>query len=296
MVSSPFINSASKMTIIDSPIVDEFIENAIREDVGDGDHTSLAIIPESAVGKAQLLVKDEGIIAGVALAKKIFLKFDPSVKFDILIEDGTRVKHSDVAFVVQGKVLTILQCERLVLNIMQRMSGVATQTNKYVTKLQGLKTKVLDTRKTTPGMRLLDKWAVKLGGGENHRIGLYDMILIKDNHIDFAGGIEKAIQSTKDYLMRKQKNLKIEVEARSLDDVCRIMAIGGVHRIMLDNFDLETTRKAVKLIGDKYETESSGGITIDTLRDYAKCGVDYISVGALTHQIRSLDMSLKAIE
>lgn len=296
MVSSPFINSVSKMTIIDNPIVDEFIENAIREDVGDGDHTSLAIIPESAIGKAHLLIKDEGIIAGVELAKKIFLKFDPSVKFDIFIQDGTHVKHSDVAFVVQGKVLTILQCERLVLNIMQRMSGVATQTSKYVAKLQGLKTKVLDTRKTTPGMRLLDKWAVKLGGGENHRIGLYDMILIKDNHIDFAGGIEKAIQSAKDYLNKKQKDLKIEVEARSLDDICRIMAVGGVHRIMLDNFDLETTRKAVKLIGDKYETESSGGITIDTLRDYAKCGVDYISVGALTHQIQSLDMSLKAIE
>jgi len=295
MASLPSINSELKMTIIDNPIIDEFIENAIREDVGDGDHTSLAIIPESAKGKAQLIVKDEGILAGVEVAKKIFLKFDPSVKINVLIPDGTRVKPRDVAFVVEGKVLTILQCERLVLNIMQRMSGVATQTSKYVERLQGLKTKVLDTRKTTPGMRLLDKWAVKLGGGENHRIGLYDMILIKDNHIDFAGGIENAIRSAKDYLKQKNKDLKIEVEARSLDDVRKIMEIGGIQRIMLDNFDLETTRKAVKLIQCQYEIESSGGITIDTLRDYAKCGVDYISVGALTHQIRSLDMSLKAI-
>ena len=284
------------MTIIDSPIVDEFIENAIREDVGDGDHTSLAIIPETAVGKAQLIVKDEGIIAGVEVAKKVFLKFDPSVKLSVFITDGSRVKNCDIAFVVEGKVLTILQCERLVLNIMQRMSGVATQTAKYVEQLHGLKTKVLDTRKTTPGMRLLDKWAVKLGGGENHRIGLYDMILIKDNHIDFAGGIENAIKSAKDYLKRKNKNLKIEVEARSLDDIEKIMEIGGIHRIMLDNFDVETTRKAVRLIHGQYEIESSGGITIDTLRDYAKCGVDFISVGALTHQIRSLDMSLKAMD
>jgi nicotinate-nucleotide pyrophosphorylase (carboxylating) len=283
------------MTIIDSPIADEFIENAIREDIGDGDHTSLAIIPETAKGKAQLIVKDEGIIAGVDMAKKIFLKFDPSVKINVLIPDGSHVKYCDIAFVVEGKVLTILQCERLVLNIMQRMSGVATQTARYVEQLHGLKTKVLDTRKTTPGMRFLDKWAVKLGGGENHRIGLFDMILIKDNHIDFAGGIENAIKAAKDYLKRKNKDLKIEVEARTLDDVKKIMEIGGIHRIMLDNFDVETTRKAVKLIQGQYETESSGGITIDTLRDYAKCGVDYISVGALTHQIRSLDMSLKAV-
>lgn len=284
------------MTIIDNPIVEEFIENAIREDVGDGDHTSLAIIPDTAIGKAQLIVKDEGIIAGVEVARKIFLKFDPSVKIRVLIQDGSHVKPCDIAFVVEGKVLTILQCERLVLNIMQRMSGVATQTAKYVEQLHGLKTKVLDTRKTTPGMRLLDKWAVKLGGGENHRIGLFDMILIKDNHIDFAGGIENAIKSAKDYLKRKNKDLKIEVEARSLEDVQKIMEIGGIHRIMLDNFDVDTTRKAVKMIHGQYEIESSGGITIDTLRDYAKCGVDYISVGALTHQIRSLDMSLKAME
>lgn len=284
------------MTIIDNPIIDKFIENAILEDVGDGDHTSLAIIPESAIGKAQLIVKDDGIIAGVEVAKKIFQKFDPSVKIDVLIQDGTHVKPCDIAFIVEGKVLTILQCERLVLNIMQRMSGVATQTARYVEQLHGLKTKVLDTRKTTPGMRLLDKWAVKLGGGENHRIGLYDMILIKDNHIDFAGGIENAIRAAQGYLKKKNKDLKIEVEARSLEDIKVIMEIGGIHRIMLDNFDVETTRKAVKLIGGQYEIESSGGITIDTLRDYAKCGVDFISVGALTHQIRSLDMSLKALE
>lgn len=284
------------MKVIDLPAIDAFIENAIREDVGDGDHTSLSTIPATAHGKAQLIVKDEGILAGVEVAKKVFTKFDPDCKIETFITDGTPVKHGDVAFTVTGKVLTILQCERLVLNIMQRMSGVATQTHKYVEKLEGLKTKVLDTRKTTPGMRLLDKWAVKLGGGENHRIGLYDMILIKDNHIDFAGGIENAINASKKYLKDKNKDLKIEVEARNIDDIKRIMALGGIHRIMLDNFDIETTRKAVKLINGQYETESSGGITIDTLRDYAKCGVDYISVGALTHQIRSLDMSLKAVK
>lgn len=291
-----YINSELKMTIIDSPIIDQFIENAILEDVGDGDHTSLATIPETAQGRAQLIVKDNGILAGVDIASRIFQKFDPTVKIDIWIPDGARVRFGDIAFMVEGKILTILQCERLVLNIMQRMSGVATQTRRYVDCLNGLKTKVLDTRKTTPGMRLLDKYAVKLGGGENHRIGLYDMILIKDNHIDFAGSIENAVNEAKDYLKRHNKDLKIEVEARSLDDVKRIMALGGIQRIMLDNFDLETTHKAVRMINHQYETESSGGITIDTMRDYAKCGVDYISVGALTHQIRSLDMSLKAIK
>lgn len=284
------------MIKIDNPTLDAFIENAIREDVGDGDHTSLAIIPETEIGKAQLIVKDEGIIAGIEIAEKVFKKFDPSVKFIPFIQDGSRVKNCDVAFHVEGKVLTILQCERLVLNIMQRMSGIATQTSKYVELVKGSKTKILDTRKTTPGMRLLDKWAVKLGGGENHRIGLYDMILIKDNHIDFAGGIENAIRSARDYLKRKNKDLKIEVEARSLEDVQKIMEIGGIQRIMLDNFDIKKTLKAVKMIDGKYETESSGGITIDNLHDYAKCGVDYISIGALTHQIRSLDMSLKAIK
>jgi nicotinate-nucleotide pyrophosphorylase (carboxylating) len=284
------------MTIINDPLVEQLIELAIREDIGDGDHTSLAIIPETETGKAQLIVKDNGILAGVAVAEKIFKKFDPSIKFNLLIKDGTPVKYGDIAFTVEGKVLTILQCERLALNIMQRMSGVATQTSVYVDKLKGLKTKILDTRKTTPGMRLLDKWAVKLGGGENHRIGLFDMILIKDNHIDFAGGIEDAIHSVKEYLKRKGKQLDIEVEVRSINDIHRVMAIGGIRRIMLDNFDLEKTREAVNLINRQYETESSGGITIDTLRDYAECGVDYISVGALTHQIKSLDLSLKAVK
>ncbi|HEX3010117.1 MAG TPA: carboxylating nicotinate-nucleotide diphosphorylase [Bacteroidales bacterium] len=281
---------------MNDPLVDQLIEHAIREDVGDGDHTSLAIIPETEKGKAQLIVKDQGILAGVAVAEKIFKKFEPSIVFNQLINDGTPVKYGDIAFTVEGKVLTILQCERLVLNIMQRMSGVATQTKIYVDKLQGQKTKVLDTRKTTPGMRLLDKWAVKLGGGENHRIGLFDMILIKDNHIDFAGGIENAINSVKEYLERKGKKLDIEVEARSIDDIRRIMAMGGIRRIMLDNFNLEKTREAVKLINGQYETESSGGITLDSLRSYAECGVDYISVGALTHQIKSLDLSLKAVK
>jgi nicotinate-nucleotide pyrophosphorylase (carboxylating) len=282
--------------IIDNSDIDRFIQCAINEDIGDGDHTSLAIIPGHSTGKAQLIVKDEGIIAGVDIAKRIFEKFDKTIHVKILIPDGKNVIYGDVVFTVEGKVLTILQCERLVLNVMQRMSGIATQTNKYMKQLNGYKTKVLDTRKTTPGMRMLEKLAVKLGGGENHRIGLYDMILIKDNHIDFAGGIEKAITSVKEYLIKSKKNLKIEIEARNLSDVKKILEIGGIHRIMLDNFDQADTRKAVRLINGKYEIESSGGITIDSLRDYAKCGVDYISVGALTHQIRSLDMSLKAIE
>jgi nicotinate-nucleotide pyrophosphorylase (carboxylating) len=284
------------MITINDPNLDLFIESAIREDVGDGDHTSLAIIPENITGTAKLIVKDEGVLAGVEVARMIFNKFDPNVVFTVFIPDGSAVKYGDIAFTVEAKVLTILQCERLVLNIMQRLSGIATQTKIYAEKLKGLKTKVLDTRKTTPGMRMLDKWAVKLGGGENHRIGLYDMILIKDNHIDFAGGIENAINSVKEYLHKKNKNLRIEVEARSIDDVRKIMELGGIHRIMLDNFNLEKTREAVKLIGGQYETESSGGITLETLRDYAECGVDYISVGALTHQIKSLDLSLKAIK
>jgi nicotinate-nucleotide pyrophosphorylase (carboxylating) len=281
---------------IDLKTIDQFIENAIREDVGDGDHTSLAIIPSGVQGKAQLIVKDEGIIAGLDVAKRIFEKFDPLVKIKILIPDGTKVHPGDIAFVVEAKVLTILQCERLVLNIMQRMSGIATQTSKYVERLKGYKTKILDTRKTTPGMRILDKWAVRIGGGENHRIGLYDMILIKDNHIDFAGGIEVAINAVHTYLKNNQKTLNIVVEARTLEDIKKILEVGGIHRIMLDNFDVATTRKAVKLINGRYKIESSGGITIDSLLDYAKCGVDYISVGAITHQIRSLDLSLKALD
>lgn len=280
--------------MVSEQLIDELLDLAIREDIGDGDHTSLACIPGNTTGKARLLVKDEGIIAGVQIAKRIFYRFDPSLVFHEIIADGTPVKKGDIAFTVAGKSLSILQCERLVLNIMQRMSGVATQTNLYVKQLEGYKTKVLDTRKTTPGMRMLDKMAVKLGGGENHRIGLFDMILIKDNHIDYAGGITNAVNAVKDYLKKNQKNLKIEVEARTLEDIKEIISLGGVDRILIDNFTPEKTREAVKIIQGQCETESSGGITIDTLKDYAACGVDYISVGALTHQIKSLDLSLKA--
>ncbi len=276
--------------------IEEFINLAFREDIGDGDHTSLSIIPSDASGKVQLLVKQEGILAGSEVAGQIFKRLDPSSTIQYFISDGTRVKTGDVAFTVNGKVTALLQAERLVLNIMQRMSGIATQTNIYVKKLEGLHTKILDTRKTTPGMRLLDKLAVKTGGGENHRIGLFDMILIKDNHIDFAGGIEKAIRRAQQYLVNHNKNLKIEVEARNLEDINKILLTGGVDRIMLDNFSIPETKKAIGLIKNKVETESSGGITLENIRDYAECGVDYISVGALTHQIKSLDLSLKAID
>ncbi len=277
--------------------LDLIIENAIREDIGDGDHTSLACISAAKMGKAHLLVKQEGILAGVNVALQVFNKIDNTLQVKVLLTDGTAIKIGDIALTVEGKVLSILQAERLVLNIMQRMSGIATQTSKYVEKLSGLKTKVIDTRKTTPGVRLLEKMAVTIGGGANHRFGLYDMILIKDNHIDFAGGIEQAIKKTQDYLLSKpeKKSLRIEIEARNLDDVRTILQLGGIHRIMLDNFSVEMTREAVKLINNKYETESSGGITLETLREYAECGVDFISVGALTHQIKSLDLSLKAI-
>lgn len=276
--------------------IEEFIDLAFREDIGDGDHTSLSIIPSSAVGKMKLLVKQEGILSGSKIAELIFKRLDSSAKIETIISDGTDVKPDDIAFLVKGKITALLQAERLVLNIMQRMSGIATQTNEYVKKLEGLHTKILDTRKTTPGMRLLDKIAVKTGGGVNHRIGLFDMILIKDNHIDFAGGVEKAIQRAQQYLDENNKDLKIEVESRSLEDVKKIISSGGVHRIMLDNFSIEETKKAVDYIQKRVETESSGGITIENIRDYAKCGVDYISVGALTHQIKSLDLSLKAID
>jgi nicotinate-nucleotide pyrophosphorylase (carboxylating) len=275
--------------------LDAFIDNAIKEDIGDGDHSSLSCIPEAAIGKAQLIVKQDGVLAGIRVAKRVFEKFDPSLKIEFFLEDGANIKYGDIAFVVEGKILSILQAERLVLNIMQRMSGIATQTKVYVDELKGLKTQVLDTRKTTPGMRLLEKEAVRIGGGTNHRMGLYDMVMLKDNHIDFAGGIEKAIEATNDYLKSKQKDLKIEIETRSIDDIKRVLKFGGVHRIMLDNFTPELTREAVKIIDNKYETESSGGITLETIRDYAECGVDFVSVGALTHQIKSLDMSLKAV-
>ncbi len=271
-----------------------FIENSIREDIGDGDHSSLSCIPAEATGKAQLIVKEDGIIAGIEIAKQVFAHLDPNIVFDQLIADGTKVERGDIAFTVEGKTQTLLLAERLVLNIMQRMSGIATKTNEYVQKLDGVKTKVLDTRKTTPGMRVLEKMAVKLGGGENHRMGLYDMIMLKDNHVDFAGGIKQAITAAQNYLMQNGKNLKIEIEVRNLDELQQVLELGGIHRIMLDNFDTTTTKKAVAMIDGRFETESSGGITMETLRAYAECGVDYISVGALTHHIKSLDMSLKA--
>lgn len=277
------------------PFVEELIELAIKEDIGDGDHTSLASIPHDARGKMKLLVKQRGIIAGVEVAKMVFSRLDKEVVFEELIADGTAINPGDIAFYVEGRIISLLQAERIILNIMQRMSGVATQTSYYVERLEGLKTKVIDTRKTTPGMRVLDKMAVKLGGGGNHRIGLFDMILLKDNHIDFAGGITAAVTKVKEYLAAKGKSLPIEVEVRSMEDIDEVLALGGVDRIMLDNFSVEMTREAVKKIGGRTEIESSGGITFDTLRDYAECGVDFISVGALTHQIKSLDMSLKAI-
>jgi len=275
--------------------LDEIIATAIREDIGDGDHSSLSCIPVSANGKARLLVKENGILAGVEVAQQVFNKIDENLKLKIFLKDGTVIKVGDIVFEVEGKVHSILQAERLVLNMMQRMSGIATQTNKYAEKIADLKTKVLDTRKTTPGVRYLEKLAVKIGGGENHRMGLYDMVMLKDNHVDFAGGIEKAILATNNYLKSKNKDLKIEIEVRNLNELQQVLNVGKVDRIMLDNFDIENTRKAVEMIAGKYETESSGGITIDSLRNYAECGVDFISIGALTHQIKSLDLSLKAI-
>jgi len=274
--------------------LENFIESALIEDIGDGDHTSLATIPFSMKGKARLLVKQIGIIAGIDIAKKVFHKLDNEIIFEPFMNDGQFVKPGDIAFQINGSVLAILQAERLVLNIMQRLSGIATQTREYVDKLQGLKTIILDTRKTTPGMRLLEKYAVKTGGGENHRIGLYDMILIKDNHIDFAGGVGNAIDRTHEYLRLNNKKLKIEIEARSIDDVNIILKKGGIDRILLDNFTLEQTKMAVTMIGGNVEIESSGNITLENIRSYAECGVDYISVGALTHQIKSIDFSLKA--
>lgn len=271
------------------------IANAIREDVGDGDHSSLACIPKSAKGKAKLLVKDEGIIAGISFAKMVFNYVDPELKVETLINEGSTVKYGDIAFFVEGSSLSILTAERLVLNAMQRMSAIATKTNYFMGLLDGTKTKVLDTRKTTPGIRALEKWAVKIGGGENHRFALYDMIMLKDNHIDFADGITKAINMTKDYLKEKQKDLKIIVEARDLKEVKEILDAKGVYRILLDNFNYEDTKKAVALIGDQCLTESSGGINEDTIRKYAECGVDYISSGALTHSVYNMDLSLKAV-
>ena len=275
-------------------LIDELLELSFAEDIGDGDHTTLCCIPADAIGKQRLIIKEDGIIAGVEIAKMVFHKFDPELKVDVFINDGARVKKGDIAFEVTGKVQSLLQTERLMLNIMQRMSGIATTTHKYMEQLKGLKTKVLDTRKTTPGMRILEKEAVKIGGGYNHRIGLFDMILLKDNHVDFAGGIVNAITKARKYLAEKGKEMKIEIEVRNLDELQQVLNTGGVDRIMLDNFSPELTKKAVELIGGRFETESSGGSTFDTLRAYGECGVDYISVGALTHSVKGLDMSFKA--
>lgn len=271
------------------------IENAIREDVGDGDHSSLACIPTDVQGKAQLLVKDNGIIAGVDFAKRVFHYVEPDMKVNVLINDGEAVAHGDVVLTVSGSSHAILKAERLVLNVMQRMSAIATKTKSYADILEGTKTKILDTRKTTPGIRALEKWAVKIGGGENHRFALYDMIMLKDNHIDFAGGITKAIEKTKNYLTETGKDLKIIIEARDLAEIREILRSDGIHRILIDNFSYEDTRKAVAMINGKCQTESSGGINEETLRNYAECGVDYISSGALTHSVYNMDLSLKAV-
>lgn len=275
-------------------LIDELIKLAFTEDIGDGDHTTLCCIPATAMGKQKLLIKEEGILAGVNIARQVINYFDPELTITTYIEDGAHVKPGDVAFVVEGRIQSLLQVERTMLNIMQRMSGIATTTNKYVKLLEGTGTRVLDTRKTTPGMRMIEKEAVKIGGGVNHRIGLFDMILLKDNHVDFAGGIENAIVRAKDYLKANGKDLKIEIEVRNMDELREVLRVGGVDRIMLDNFSTDLTREAVQLIDHRYETESSGGITIDTIRSYAECGVDFVSVGALTHSVKGLDMSFKA--
>ena len=275
-------------------LINNLIDLAFAEDIGEGDHTTLCSIPDSSTGKASLIIKEAGILAGVDIAIKVFHKLDSLIKVDVLIKDGSAVKPGDIVFTVEGKVQSILKSERIMLNIMQRMSGVATATNKYVALIAGTGAKVLDTRKTTPGMRILEKQAVKLGGGENHRIGLFDMILLKDNHIDFAGGIEKAINGANKYLKEKNKSLKIEIEVRDMNELNEALRVGGVDRIMLDNFTPETTREAVELVNGRVELESSGGITSETIRSYAETGVDYISVGALTHSVKGLDMSLLA--
>ena len=280
---------------MENRILREFILRSLAEDLGDGDHSSLACIPSETKGKAKLLIKEKGILAGIRVAVELFSIIDNELKPEMILEDGTNVVPGDIAFYISGRQQSILKSERLVLNIMQRMSGIATNTHEYATRLKGLKTKILDTRKTTPGFRFLEKEAVRIGGGLNHRMGLYDMILLKDNHIDYAGGISNAINKTRDYLKRNNLNLKVEIEARSLEDVRTILSVGGVDRIMLDNFSLKDTLIAVKEISGRFEIESSGGIDLSTIRSYAECGVDFISVGALTHHIKSLDMSLKAI-
>lgn len=277
-------------------LINNLITLAFAEDIGEGDHTTLCSIPESEMGRSQLLVKEAGVLAGVEIAKKVFGNFDPGLQLEVLLKDGAPVKPGDIAFVVSGKVHSLLQTERIVLNIMQRMSGIATVTREYVGLLKGTKAKVIDTRKTTPGMRILEKQAVKIGGGENHRLGLFDMILLKDNHVDFAGGIEQAIRGAHRYVKEKKRDLKIEIEVRNLNELTEALEVGGVDRIMLDNFSPEVTREAVRMVAGRVELESSGGIMRDDIRDYAEAGVDYISVGALTHSVKSLDMSLKAVE
>ena len=275
-------------------LIDRLIDLAFAEDIGDGDHTTLSCIPEDAMGRSRLLIKEPGVLAGVEIAKEIFHRFDPTMQVEVLLGDGSEVKPGDVAMVVTGKVRSLLQTERLMLNVMQRMSGIATMTRRYVKQLEGTRTRVLDTRKTTPGMRMLEKEAVRIGGGVNYRVGLFDMILLKDNHVDFAGGIANAIRRAKDYCREKGKDLKIEIEVRNLDELRQVLDLGGIDRIMFDNFTPELTRQAVEMVGGRYETESSGGITFDTLRQYAETGVDFISVGALTHSVKGLDMSFKA--
>jgi nicotinate-nucleotide pyrophosphorylase (carboxylating) len=275
--------------------MDELIRLGFAEDIGDGDHTTLSCIPSDKTGKNRLIIKEDGVLAGVETAKCIFITFDPLLRMDIFIRDGEEVKKGDVAFTVEGKIHSILQTERLVLNMMQRMSGIATTTRRYVNALEGTNTRVIDTRKTTPGLRMFEKEAVRIGGGVNHRMGLFDMILLKDNHVDFAGGVELAITRAQNYLKEKGKNLKIEIEVRNFDELEEVLRVGGIDRIMLDNFSIVDTRKAVQQIAGRYETESSGGVTLETIRSYADCGVDFISVGALTHSVKSLDMSLKAI-
>ena len=277
-------------------LIDKLIDLAFTEDIGDGDHTTLSSIPADAMGKNMLLIKEDGVLAGVEMAKQIFSRFDDTLQVEVLIEDGAEVKKGDIAMYVSGSVRSLLQTERLMLNVMQRMSGIATMTRRYVKELEGTGTNVLDTRKTTPGMRIMEKEAVRIGGGTNHRIGLFDMILLKDNHVDFAGGIKQAIVRAQEYCKSKGKDLKIEIEVRNLDELQQAIEVGGIHRIMFDNFSPELTKKAVEIVAGRYETESSGGITFDTLREYALCGVDYISVGALTHSVKCLDMSFKAVQ
>jgi nicotinate-nucleotide pyrophosphorylase (carboxylating) len=276
-------------------LIDNLIRLAFAEDIGDGDHTTLSSIPETAIGKVQLIIKEKGIVAGVEIAQQIFYTFDDALKINVLIKDGMEVGIGDIIFAVEGKVRSLLQTERLVLNVMQRMSGIATTTRKYTEQLKGTHTRVLDTRKTTPGMRMLEKEAVRIGGGVNHRIGLFDMILLKDNHVDFAGGIENAIRGAKEYTIRNNKNLKIEIEVRNFNELNEVLRVGGVDRIMFDNFTVDNVQRGVEMVNNRYETEASGNITEQTVRVYAETGVDFISVGALTHSVKGLDMSLKAI-